>query len=135
MDTSNIKSQLLLFNHDLVVLCVVVKGEVAFLDRDLELLSLELVDMLQIDKFFQLERVQDAVNLFDFLAFELADCEGIEFLDTEELAGFGDLPVKFFDLLGEGFLILFLLVGQLANELLFLRLFLLILCFSLLELL
>jgi hypothetical protein len=49
------------------------------------------------------------VNLFDFLAFELADCEGIQFLDTEEFAGFGDLTVEFFDLLGEGFLILFLL--------------------------
>ena len=51
------------------------------------------------------------MNLLDFFAFKFADCKGIQFLDTEEFAGFSDLAVEFFDLLGEGFLILILLGG------------------------
>ncbi len=49
--------------------------------------------MLEIDNFLQLERVQDWVNLLDFFAFKFADCKGIQFLDTEEFAGFSDLAV------------------------------------------
>ena len=51
------------------------------------------------------------MNLLNFFAFEFSDFKGIQYLDTEEFAGFGDLTIECFDLLGEGFLTLILLGG------------------------
>lgn len=49
--------------------------------------------MFNVDKFFEFERVQKWVDLFDFGAFELSNAKSIDFFDIEDFAGFGDLSV------------------------------------------
>jgi hypothetical protein len=39
------------------------------------------------------------VNLLNLFAFKLADGQGINFLDTEKLAGLSHLPIQLLDLL------------------------------------
>lgn len=135
LNRCNIKSHLFFFNHDLVFPCKIVETEITLFNGNLQLLSIELIDMLDINEFLQLQRKQNGMNLLNFFTFKFTNGQGINFLNAEKFASLCYLPIKFLNLLGKGLFILFLLSSQLSDELLFLRLFLLILCFSLLELL
>ena len=75
------------------------------------------------------------MNLLNLLALELTNCQGIEFLNVKDFAGLCDLPIQLFNLLWKGFLILFLLGGELLDDLLLFSFLLLELGFALLELL
>jgi hypothetical protein len=52
--TCNIKSHLFLLNHDFVFPRKTVETEAAFFHGNFQLLSIELIQMFEIDEFFQL---------------------------------------------------------------------------------
>lgn len=78
-------------------------------DGDLQLFSVELIDVLEIDQLLELKRIQKRMNLLDLLALELTDGQSVKLLDIKDLASFSHLSVQFFHLLREYFLVLLLL--------------------------
>ena len=57
------------------------------------------------------------MNLLDFIALKLTNGKCIKFFNVKKLAGLGDLPVKLFNLLWEGYLVLLLLGCELVGYL------------------
>jgi hypothetical protein len=116
LHTCDVKLRLLFFNHDLVLSGEFVQLEIPLLHSDLQLFSIELVDMLEIDQLFELERIQQRMNLFDLPALELSDGKSIKLLDVKKLAGLGNLAIEFLNLLWESLFILFLLGCKLEGD-------------------